>query len=66
MASTKSPTLKQQVHELIEQLPDSCTAEDIHYQLYLVEKIRRGESSLKRGGFNHAEVRKRAASWGKK
>jgi hypothetical protein len=65
-AMPKSPTLKHQVRELIEQMPDDCTAEDIHYRLYLLEKIRRGEASLKRGGISHDEVRKRAAAWRRK
>ncbi len=62
----KAPTLKAQVRELIDGLPDDCTAEDIHYRLYLLEKIRRGEASLKRGGIPHSEVRKQAAGWRKK
>jgi hypothetical protein len=66
MFMTKNTTLKNQIRELIDSLPDDCTAEDIHYQLYLIEKIRRGEGTLKSGGISHAEVRKRAASWGKK
>lgn len=59
-------SLKHQVQELIADLPENCTAEDIHYQLYLIEKIRRGEASLKKGGIAHKDVRKRAAAWGKK
>jgi hypothetical protein len=62
----KSPTLKHQVRELIDQMPENCTAEDIHYRLYLLEKIRKGEASLKRGGIPHDEVRKRAAAWRRK
>jgi hypothetical protein len=59
-------TLKQQVRELIDRLPDDCTAEDIQYELYLFEKIRRSEESLKRGGIDHAEVRRLAAEWARK
>jgi hypothetical protein len=67
MASTRQPTLKQQFRDVIDQLPDNCTAEDIHYELYLIEKIRRGEASLKRdGGIDHQEVRRRAAAWAAK
>lgn len=66
MSTTKEPSLKQQVRKLIDDLPDNCTADDIHYQLYLIEKLRRGEASLKKGGISHEEVRKRAAAWGKK
>jgi hypothetical protein len=67
MATTvnrSKPKLKEQVHELIDQLPDDCTVEDIHYQLYLIEKINRGERSLrKKGGIPHEEVKRRAAKW---
>jgi hypothetical protein len=67
MSTRKAPSLKQQVHELIDQLPDNCTTDDIHYRLYLVGKIRRGEASLKKdGGLSHEDVRKRAAGWAKK
>ncbi len=66
MFAAKGPALKKQVRELIDHLPDTCTTEDIHYQLYLMEKIRRGEASLKKGGLSHEEVRKRAAGWAKR
>jgi hypothetical protein len=56
--------LKEKVRDLIEQLPDTCSMEDIHYQLYLIEKIRRGDEALKtKGGIPHQEVRKRPAKW---
>jgi hypothetical protein len=65
MASIAKPrTLKEQAHKLIEQLPNNCTVDDIHYQLYLIDKIKRGEESLRRkGGISHEEVRKRFAKW---
>jgi hypothetical protein len=62
--ATKRQSLKEEVRELIGQLPDTCSMEDIHYQLYLIEKIRRGEEALKnKGGIPHQEVRKRLAKW---
>jgi predicted transcriptional regulator len=36
-------------HEIIYQLPDNCTAEEIPYRLYVVSKIERGEVDLARG-----------------
>jgi hypothetical protein len=62
----KTTTLKHEVRERIDQLPEDCTVEDIHYRLYLLEKLRRGEASLKKGGVAHGDVRKRAAGWRKK
>jgi hypothetical protein len=53
MAARKQATFKQQLRDLVDRLPDDCTAEDVHYEVYLIEKIRRGEESLKRGGIDH-------------
>ena len=36
-------TTKQDVRELLDQLPDDSTIEDIQYHLYVLEKIRRGQ-----------------------
>jgi hypothetical protein len=65
MASASKPrSLKQQVRSLIEQLPESCTIDDIHYQLYLIDKINRGEESLRvEGGIAHKDIKKRFAKW---
>jgi hypothetical protein len=41
-------TAKQAVEQLLEQLPDTSTLEDIQYHLYVLEKIKRGRST-KRG-----------------
>ena len=62
--ATKMPSLKQQVRDLIDELPDNCTVDDIHYQLYLFDKINRGEESLRNtGGIAHDEVKRRVAKW---
>jgi hypothetical protein len=66
MSVPMGSTLKKQVHELIDRLPGTCTTEDIHYQLYLIDKIHRGEAALKKGGIAHKQVRKRAAAWARK
>ena len=65
--ASNAQTIKQQAHELIDRMPNDCTAEDIQYELYLLEKIRRAENSLRRdGGIPHEEVRRRAAKWAQK
>jgi hypothetical protein len=66
MPSPKGSTLKKQVRKLIDRMPDTCTAEDIHYQLYLMEKIHRGEIALKKNGIPHEQVRKRALAWARR
>ncbi len=35
-------TAKEEVEQLLKKLPDDCTLEDIHYHLYVIEKVRRG------------------------
>ncbi|WP_457748607.1 hypothetical protein [Sulfurimonas sp.] len=37
-----SVAAKQEVQEMIYNLPDNCTYEDIEYHLYVVEKIKNG------------------------
>jgi predicted transcriptional regulator len=56
-------TVKEQVRKMIEQLPEECSVEDVQYQLYVIEKVRRGLKSIDTGrGIPHDEVRKRFAS----
>lgn len=66
MIGQKESTLKQQLREMVDRLPESCTTEDVHYEVYLLDKIRRGEAALKRGGISHREVRRRVAQWAKR
>jgi hypothetical protein len=34
-------TAKEQVQKVLEQLPDDCSVEDVQYQLYVLERLRR-------------------------
>lgn len=36
---------KEEAIRVIQSLPDDCTMEDIHYHLYVREKIRRGQAA---------------------
>lgn len=57
-------TVKEQVRKILDQLPDECSAEDVHYQLYLIEKVKRGLKSIDEGkGISHEQVRKQLAPW---
>jgi hypothetical protein len=57
-------TAKQEVEQLLKKLPDDCTLEDIHYHLYVIEKVRRGiERAETEGVFSHEEVEKRLNKW---
>jgi hypothetical protein len=35
-------SVKEEVATLLDALPDDCSAEDIQYHLYVLEKVRRG------------------------
>jgi predicted transcriptional regulator len=55
---------KEEVEALLNRLPDDCTLEDIQYQLYVLEKIRRGsESAETRPVLTHEQVEARLQKW---
>ena len=57
-------TSKQEVAQLLAQLPDDATLEDIQYHVYLLEKIQRGRADIAAGrGHTHAQARERLARW---
>ncbi len=57
-------TAKAQAESLLQRLPDDCTYDDIHYHLYVVEKIRRGlESADNEATISQAEMEKRLEQW---
>ncbi len=58
------PAVKQEVRELIQNLPDDCTYEDIQYHLYVAEKIKKGIGRAEYGETSsHDEAKKRMARW---
>lgn len=59
-----SATAKQEVEQLLEQLPDDSTLEDIQYHLYVLEKIKRGRADIAAGRkYSHDEARQRLGKW---
>ena len=57
-------TAKQEVRALLDHLPDDTTLEDIHYHLYVLEKIRRGENrAMNEGTLSQDEVEARLRKW---
>jgi len=57
-------TVKDQVKQMLDRMPDECSVEDVQYQLYLIEKVRRGLKSIEEGrGIPHEQVRKQFAPW---
>jgi len=56
--------VKEETIQLIEQMPDDCTVEDILYELYLKQKVDKGLQDIREGRVvEHEEVRQRIARW---
>jgi hypothetical protein len=55
---------KKEAQEMIQNLPDNCTYEDIQYHLYVVEKIKNGVSRAENGETSsHEKAKQRMAKW---
>ncbi len=60
----KPQTAKQEVETMLQQLPEDSTFEDIHYHLYVLEKIKRGEARAEtEGTLTQAEAEARFSRW---
>lgn len=58
------PTLKQQAHELIDQLPDTATWDDMIEELRFRKEVEAGVAEADRGEFaTDEEVRTTFAKW---
>ena len=57
-------TAKDEVRKLLDHLPDDASFEDIQYQVYVLDEIRRGSEEIERGeGLDHEDVQRRLARW---
>lgn len=55
---------KDEVTALLEKLPDDASFEDIQYQLYVLEKVKRGlERARSEGALPHEEAKTRLGKW---
>ena len=55
---------KQEAVEVIRNLPDDSTLEDIQYHLYVLEKIRKGRSDISKGqSCTQEEAKARLSRW---
>lgn len=55
---------KQEVEQLLAQLPDDTTLEDIQYHLYVLEKVRRGRADVANGrSYTREQARERLSQW---
>jgi hypothetical protein len=56
--------VKQEAQDMIQNLPDNCTYEDIQYHLYVVEKIKNGISRAEYSEISsHQDAKQRMAKW---
>jgi hypothetical protein len=57
-------TLKQEALEAISNMPESSSIDDIMYQLYVMDKVRKGRDAVKNGdSISVDELRKETESW---
>lgn len=57
-------TVKQEVSNLLNRLPEDCSLEDIQYHLYVIQKIERGLKDAEGGRvYTQEEVEKMMAKW---
>ena len=57
-------TAKDEVRELLENLPDDASLEDIQYHLYVRQKIQRGLEAAEEGRtISHEEASRRMSRW---
>ena len=57
-------SLKQSVEQMIRNLPDDSTVEDIQYHLYVLDKIQKGQQGIRDGhGISHEEAKARLSKW---
>ena len=56
--------VKQDVRELLDNLPDDSTIEDIQYHLYVLEKIHRGRNDIRDGRhLTHEQAKEHLSKW---
>jgi predicted transcriptional regulator len=57
-------TAKDEVRNLLENLPDDSTIEDIQYHLYVRQKVQRGLQAAEEGRtITHEEAARRMSRW---
>ena len=56
--------VKEDAIKLIQSLPDDCTLEDIHYHLYVRQKVDRGREAIAEGRVvSQEEAERRVGEW---
>ncbi len=61
---TAVETAKEQVQQILANLPEDASLEDIQYHIYVRQKIQQGMDDAEAGRvLSHAEVQQRLAKW---
>lgn len=59
-------SVKDDLRALIDHLPDDADMDEVHYRLYVIEKIRKSRETMEKGGvMSQAEAERRFAEWRK-
>ncbi len=57
--------VKDEAIRLIQSLPDDCSMEEIHYHLYVIQKVEKGLSDIDEGRIvSQEEAERRVTGWG--
>ena len=57
-------SLKQEAIKVISALPENVDIEEIMYKLYVIDKVKKGESAVREGkSISSEELKKEIASW---
>lgn len=57
-------TLKNDIIDAINKLPESATIDDIMYRLYVIDKVRKGREAVKKGEtVSVDEIKKEMEAW---
>ncbi len=57
-------TVKEQVLEVITRMPDDSTLDDIGYELYVIESVKKGLDELDRGEYlTHEQAKEKLQKW---
>lgn len=57
-------TLKQEAIRVISKLPDTANIEDIMYELYVIDKVKKGKEAVERGeSITIEELKREMQTW---
>ena len=57
-------TPREQGRKMRNQVDGECSVENVHYQRYVIDEVRRGLKSIDDGrGIRHEQIRKKICSW---